>query len=247
MKIDLSPYRINVTSQFGEDLLIKKLFELLKIDSGYLVEFGAWDGRHLSNSYYHLQNNPYFGTIQIEKEKERFDQLADNINALGCAHYVAINGEVDVDGPNSLNVIFDEENITDIALLSIDVDGNDLEIFNSLDTTKYRPAIVIIEFGQWNQEKNLNYLVDCFEFKGYNLVHITGNFIFVDKKFSIRAVLNIHQLMPLSGCPEYMYHYGNIDINRKNELEAESVKDPDFYSKTAGEQLVEFNISEFGD
>ncbi len=53
--INLSNYRINYFSQFGEDGVIEKLFEIAGINTGYLVEFGAWDGIYLSNTYYHFK------------------------------------------------------------------------------------------------------------------------------------------------------------------------------------------------
>jgi hypothetical protein len=37
-------------SQYGEDDILERLFSLLEISQGWCVEFGAWDGTHLSNT-----------------------------------------------------------------------------------------------------------------------------------------------------------------------------------------------------
>ncbi len=246
-EIDLSPFRINIHSQCGEDFLIKKLFELMKINSGWLVEFGAWQGPYLSNTWYHLQQNPQFKTIQIESDIDRFNELEKNIHSLEGIEYCIINTKVEEGGENSLNEIFkdvidvsDEKNI---GLLSIDVDGDDVEIFNSLDTEKYRPAIVIIEHGKWAQERELNYLTDCFSVKGYNLVHVTGNFIFVDKKYGISAKDNVHQLMRKSGNPEYMFYFGIIDAAKLLELNKE-LPGTDIHARLAEPQIIEIETED---
>ena len=42
--VDLLSYASNQHSQGGEDGMLDKLFELMQVNRGYFVEFGAWDG-----------------------------------------------------------------------------------------------------------------------------------------------------------------------------------------------------------
>lgn len=46
----LAAYRKNVNSQYGEDGVLQELVRRLGIANGQFVEFGAWDGQHLSNT-----------------------------------------------------------------------------------------------------------------------------------------------------------------------------------------------------
>jgi hypothetical protein len=47
----LMKFARNVTSQNGEDGIIEKLLELIGATNEWVVEIGAWDGKHLSNSW----------------------------------------------------------------------------------------------------------------------------------------------------------------------------------------------------
>lgn len=241
MIIDLRLYRINHFSQNGEDGVIEKLFELLHIDTGWLVEFGAWDGVHLSNIQYHHTVNPHFQTFRIEGVPERFEEMTKLVPQVDGRH-VLLNLYVKEEGTDSLNTLFEKYGVDNIALLSIDVDGPDLQLFRSLDTTKFRPAIVIIEEGQWTDPSVLDNLAMTFNQAGYMLVCCTGNFIFADmellKKHRIcPATDNIHTLLALSGNPEYDLHYGKIN---KEQFDAVVARfgEKDIHTKLGGHQKI---------
>ena len=55
-RVDLLGYRENKYSQFGEDGIIQEICYRQGIKVGWFVEFGAWDGKHLSNTYNLLAN-----------------------------------------------------------------------------------------------------------------------------------------------------------------------------------------------
>lgn len=48
--IFLDQYRQDTYSQSGEDGVIQKIFEIIEPRNKWCVEFGAWDGLHLSNT-----------------------------------------------------------------------------------------------------------------------------------------------------------------------------------------------------
>ena len=46
----LAQHGQNVFSQFGEDGIIARIFEIIGLQSKACIEFGAWDGFHMSNT-----------------------------------------------------------------------------------------------------------------------------------------------------------------------------------------------------
>jgi hypothetical protein len=45
-----SEHAVKDHSQFGQDAIVRRPFGMLDIRDGWCVEFGAWDGVHLSNT-----------------------------------------------------------------------------------------------------------------------------------------------------------------------------------------------------
>jgi hypothetical protein len=59
-------HRFNVFSQFGEDGIIEYLFDKINVNDGETCcEFGAWDGKHLSNTF-RLVKERNFRALYIE-------------------------------------------------------------------------------------------------------------------------------------------------------------------------------------
>ncbi len=240
-ELDLTPFRKNNFSQFGEDGVIAKLFEILKIDSGWLVEVGAWDGVHLSNVRCHYNDNlDKFKVLFIEGDTERYNELKKNYPE---DKVICLNSYVGIDPNMRLLHCLIHNVIKDIALLSLDTDGTEVEIWK--DTIyvgvdkSYTPKIVIIEEGGWQSKERLDYLIHCFN--GYNLVCVTSNFIFVRKDLGITSKHNVHELLASSGSPEYNLFHRNI-----NKIEFENIVfrmehgDKDIFTKLAGPQIIEY-------
>ena len=62
-------YQNNVYSQHGEDGCINELFKRLNIcDGGWACEFGAADGKWLSNTF-NLVENKNFNCVMIESNQ----------------------------------------------------------------------------------------------------------------------------------------------------------------------------------
>ena len=192
--LDLSKFRKNVYSQNGEDGVIERLFTLLGVKNGWCCEFGAWDGRHLSNTF-NLINKGWKG-VMIEGDRAKFKKLAKTqrlfpgriVSIREYVHYLPGMGRLidDILSGTSIPIDFD--------LISIDVDGPDYHIWKSM--TRYRPKVVIIEHSGIDGEiiqregaihkKEVDGSTSFWsmkrlgEDKGYRLVVDTGNMIFVD-------------------------------------------------------------------
>lgn len=139
---NLNRYAQNVYSQNGEDGIIQEACARLNLKKGYFVEFGAWDGRYLSNTYNLYQNCDWSGCY-IEGSQKRFQALLKNIDP---RKILPINCFVSVDGENTLDNILRRHGVDqNLDIISIDVDSDDLAIWESIKD--YIPRIVVIEFN----------------------------------------------------------------------------------------------------
>lgn len=135
-------FKKNVTSQFGEDGIIEKINEILNPVNQLCVEFGAWNGIYLSNSYNLIKNKKWRG-VMIEANREKYAELVENY---ADDDVVALNRFVDLSGDNSLDNILSQIGApSEIGMLSIDIDGNDYYVWESLET--FSADLVVIEFN----------------------------------------------------------------------------------------------------
>lgn len=124
---------------------------------------------------------------------------------------IPINCFVEVRGKNSLDSILEKTPIpTNFDLLVIDSDGNDYNVWKSLE--KYSPKVVCIECNQsfpdvfvFIQDENENYqgtsmkaMVELAREKGYELVAtLSGNTFFVQKEYFSLFNINDNSLHSL--------------------------------------------------
>ncbi len=135
----LATRKQTVTSQWGEDGIIESIFERIGTNNKWCCEFGAWDGKHLSNTWNLIHNRGWQGVL-IEGEKSRASKLS---NIPGVVPMCAF---VEVSGRDSLDILLSRTPIPyDFDLLSIDIDNDDYYVWEGL--TKYRPRVVIIEIN----------------------------------------------------------------------------------------------------
>ncbi len=191
----LNSYEKDVVSQHGEDGVIEKILEVIGDVNNWCVEFGAWDGKHLSNTY-NLIHNKNYSAVLIEGDEARFKDLVEaNQNNKGVVPVNAFVGASAHDGLDSILAATDIP--TDFDLLSIDIDGNDYHVWSAVK--KYHPKAVVIEFNPTipnpvefvqvldmsvNQGSSLLSMVNLGKEKNYELVAITkNNAFFVDEKY----------------------------------------------------------------
>jgi len=203
----LSASARDVTSQFGEDGIIEEILRRIaggeEKTGGWCVEFGAWDGKFLSNTY-NLIKRRDFNAVLIEGDPERVDELHRNMPE---ERVKKVQRWVEWGGANSLDSILSESNIpVDFDFLSIDIDGCDYHIFDNLK--KYRPKVVCVEYNPtipndvvFIQERDFSVkqgcsplaLVRLAETKGYSLVACTEpNLFFVENGY-VDAVVGINR------------------------------------------------------
>lgn len=133
----------DVHSQFGEDGILEKTLATLGARDRWCVEFGAWDGVHLSNTR-HLIDSQGYRAVLIEGDAARHADLARR--AARDPGTTAIHAFVGWDGPNRLDALLARTALPrDFDLLSIDIDGNDYHVWSAL--ADYAPKVVCIEFN----------------------------------------------------------------------------------------------------
>lgn len=141
--LPLLQYAKNVTSQFGEDGIIEEIFRRITPYTKTCVEFGAWDGEHLSNTY-HLWHNLGWRALLIEGDSERCNRLrqrtSDNSLVTVVNAYVTPTGSTSLDSLIS-NTGFERHP----DLVCIDIDGDDYHILCSL--TDSRPRVLVVEYN----------------------------------------------------------------------------------------------------
>jgi hypothetical protein len=133
----------DVHSQRGEDGVIDKLFELLGARTRWCVDVGAFDGAFLSNTRALMEQG--WSGVLIEGHDKNFAKLRDLYRGQPGAH--PVHAMVGFDpGGDSLDYLLARTPLPrEFDLLSIDIDGNDWHVWDSL--TQYRPRIVVIEFN----------------------------------------------------------------------------------------------------
>ena len=185
----------NVTSQAGEDGIIARALEVLPERTQWCVEFGAWDGKHLSNTWDLVQNRDY-AAVLIEGEGARVGDIARTYP--GNDKVIAVNAWVGFREADGLDSILARTPIPlEFDVLSIDIDGNDWHVWSAV--RRYRPKLVVIEHNptiatevdfvqpadpRVMQGCSLAALVRLGKEKGYELVATTRfNAIFVDASY----------------------------------------------------------------
>lgn len=222
--MNLTAHLANVHSQNGEDGVLSKLFDTLGISEGYFVEFGAWDGKYLSNTFALFERG--WRGCYIEGDEGRFRDLCSNISdsrvSMVC-RFVAPTGW------SSLDAILDEAKAPKrLDLLSIDIDSDDLAIWRSVRS--YRATCVVIEY-------NPTIPFDC-EFEnvpgrswgnsalsickfaassGYSLVCVTTtNLIFVDRTVVGGSLVDDIELSTEVHGPRWFWGYDGTLLCKKS-------------------------------
>ncbi len=195
-------------AQYNEDQILINLFLKKNIKNGVFVEFGAWDGIHLSNCKLLAENN--WSGFFIEGNYNRFKECVGNYKK---NKKIKIINKF-INEKYNLENLIKENDISEIDILSIDIDGKDLLELKRLKSIK--PKVIIIEFnshipfdvecedrfgGNGNSYLSINNYLSK---KNYKLINFTPcNLIYIDKNFDqnenkeVKVSQMIEKLKPL--------------------------------------------------
>lgn len=137
---NIQDYEFKVTSQTGEDGIIQYLINKFPIKNKVFVEFGVEDYKE-ANTRFLLQNNNWSGLI-IDGNKDFMERVKHS--ELGWKYNLkTVDSFITKDNINE--IIKNAGIVGDIGLLSIDIDGNDYWILDSISCIS--PEILIIEYN----------------------------------------------------------------------------------------------------
>jgi hypothetical protein len=214
--------------------IINKILDTINIKKGFFLEFGAWDGIVLSNTR-HLFDLGWKG-MYIEGDKEKYKQLENNYKDTNIILENIYLNNTD----KNIEKILDKHNIKHIDYCSIDVDGIDLNLFETFKNVL--PTVICIEGGQVLFPLDKNYVsIDIqkdnvtqslynynkvFVDKGYILLCAYQDIFFVKKEFSylfnpynINDNLIEHYFNGLRHLPRIPWLYEKIkQYNIKNDI-----------------------------
>ena len=178
---NLLSYSRDVTSQNGEDGVIEQIFSVIGAGSKWCVELGALNGVHDSNVWHLVKENGWSGVL-IEADQTQFERLQREYASIARVH--CLNTFVSFGGADSLGTVFARTPLPKtFDLFSLDIDGNEYHLWDSL--TDYRTRVMVVEFNQTIpnevtfiqprdmavfQGSSLRALIELGKRKGYELV-----------------------------------------------------------------------------
>ena len=137
----LIKYGQKIYSQNEEDGIIQEIFNRIGTTNKTFVEFGIGDG--LENNTLALLLSDWNG-LWIEGSSNAVNNIKDNFKSvLDSERLKAVEAFITKDNINEIisNNISDKE----IDLLSVDIDGNDIHVFNEISVIN--PRVVIMEYN----------------------------------------------------------------------------------------------------
>lgn len=138
---NLHDYEFKIFSQWGDDGIIQYLIKHIFIANKTFIEFGVED-YYESNTRFLMMFNNWEGFVM--------DGSEENMKKLQRQPYYwkyALTSKSVFITQENINQLLEATGFTDIGLLSIDLDGNDLYIFNALDLSRLNPSILIMEYN----------------------------------------------------------------------------------------------------
>jgi hypothetical protein len=188
----------NVYSQAGQDGILSEIFRRLGVATGFFVEFGGWDGVHLSNCRWLFENG--WGGCYIEADSEKFLKLVENYKAdlnvfcinsfVDCQPGIFFDNMYKYSENNLRSLLVDNVpsiDVDSIDLVNIDIDGLDLEVACSIG---FKPKVLLIEGGSNLSPK----IMKPFHFASRNNQHPLGFIVKVIRSLGYQPVCFLQDL-----------------------------------------------------
>jgi len=115
-------------SQAGEEGYLEHILSNIPSAGKYIVELGAWDGFHLSNTRYFIEKG--YKALLVDGDNHGMEEVKE--------HFVSKENVLDIFKQYEVPESFD--------LFCIDLDGNDIYILDQV-LKKYKPNVIIAEFN----------------------------------------------------------------------------------------------------
>jgi len=127
----------NKYSQSGEEAYIDFILSNLPTKGEHLVELGAWDGFHLSNTRFLIEMG--YNHLLIDGDNRGNEEVKQ--------HFILEN--------NILDLLKQYNTPKEFDLLCVDIDGNDLYIIEKI-LTQYKPSLIVAEFNPiWQPHESM--------------------------------------------------------------------------------------------
>jgi len=129
MLTNLREFEAQVHSQCGEDGVLQRIYECIGTRNKTFVEFGAWDGQHLSNTANLRLNHGWSGLLMEGSDRADGDVVKQEF----------VNAE-------NVEALFSKYGVPEtFDLLSVDIDGNDYWVWKAIEC--FTPRVVVVEYN----------------------------------------------------------------------------------------------------
>lgn len=179
-------------SQCDEDRWLSENWQKTGLpEVGFFVELGAGDGYHLSNTLW-LEESKGWSGLLIEGDprnvvKPRARSIVERaiVGPAGPVSFGLHPTDAYLSGVNRgtmervetnarpLSDIFRQHAIDRVDLISIDVEGSELEVWRTIDLNVMRPTLAIIELYTWKLADRSAEIIRAMTADGYEMIHRT--------------------------------------------------------------------------
>uniref|UniRef100_A0A6C0ESA2 Methyltransferase FkbM domain-containing protein n=1 Tax=viral metagenome TaxID=1070528 RepID=A0A6C0ESA2_9ZZZZ len=134
---DLNLFQTTVLSEWGQDGVLEKIFDIIGTTNKFFVEFGSSGNDSGKGNTAYLRRRGFDGLLMDGSERPY------NIDILDKKHEV----KIEFIKASNINELFKKYNVpNEFDFLSIDIDGQDFHVWNSIDSM-YIPRVVSIEMN----------------------------------------------------------------------------------------------------